>query len=104
MIANLKIKKKDNENNNFYKNYEQEMILRDVLAADRTILANERTILAYLRTSLSFGLSGLSFIKLFPSTTSYIAGIIFGMISLGSLFVGVRRYIKVHKDLSFIRK
>lgn len=43
-----------------------ELILRDLLALDRTRLANERTFLAYLRTAIMVGVSGVTFIKLFP--------------------------------------
>jgi putative membrane protein len=39
---------------NVYKKFsEEELILRDHLALDRTILANERTFLAYVRTTLA---------------------------------------------------
>lgn len=76
-----------------------ELILRDILARDRTILANERTLLSYLRTALSFGLAGLTIIKLFPSLWSYILGTI--GISSGIIFtcLGFYRYLKTKKDL-----
>jgi putative membrane protein len=41
------------------------LILRDVLAIDRTRLANERTLLAWLRTGLMLSVSGVTLIKLF---------------------------------------
>ena len=41
------------------------LILRDVLAIDRTRLANERTLLAWLRTGLMLLVSGVTLIKLF---------------------------------------
>ena len=47
---------------------DDELILRDLLALDRTRLANERTFLAYVRTSIMVGVSGVSFITLFPNS------------------------------------
>ena len=47
-----------------YKDLEDQLILRDHLAADRTILANERTFLAYIRTALTLFVAGLSFMHL----------------------------------------
>ena len=44
---------------------EEELILRDHLAAERTVLANERTALAYLRTMLTFLIGGATFIQFF---------------------------------------
>ena len=41
------------------------LILRDVLAIDRTRLANERTLLAWLRTGLMALISGMTLIRLF---------------------------------------
>ena len=55
------------EKTNYYAEYKDEMILRDVLAIDRTILANERTFLSYIRAFLNFIIGGISFIKLFDS-------------------------------------
>ncbi len=40
----------------------EELILRDELAIDRTILANERTLLAYLRSALTLILAGITFV------------------------------------------
>jgi len=48
------------------------LILRDVLAIDRTRLANERTLLAWLRTGLMLLVSGVTLIKLFEGQTSEI--------------------------------
>ena len=43
-----------------------ELILRDLLAIDRTRLANERTFLSYLRTAIMMAVSGITFLKLLP--------------------------------------
>ena len=47
------------EKTNYYAEYKDEMILRDVLAIDRTILANERTFLSYIRAFLNFIIGGI---------------------------------------------
>ena len=36
----------------------EEMILRDLLARERTVLANERTLLAYVRTAIGLMAAG----------------------------------------------
>ena len=52
-----------------YRDFDDEqLILRDLLALERTRLANERTFLAYVRTAIMVGVSGVSFIKLFPNS------------------------------------
>jgi putative membrane protein len=43
---------------------EEEMILRDHLALDRTILANERTFLSYVRTTLAVVIVGATLLHL----------------------------------------
>jgi putative membrane protein len=69
-----------------------DLILRDVLALDRTILANERTFLAYLRTALTIIIAGITFIKFFDSSVLIVVGWIF--IPTGSviLIFGIYRY------------
>jgi putative membrane protein len=72
------------------------LILRDVLAIDRTRLANERTLLAWLRTGLMLLVSGVTLVKLFEGqalaeVTGYVlmpAGLVAGVF-------GVYRYLRV---------
>ena len=49
---------------------QEELILRDLLARDRTILANERTLMGYTRTALMFLVAGVTFFKLYPDSAS----------------------------------
>ena len=49
-----------------YAAHSHQLILRDVLAIDRTRLANERTLLAWLRTALMLLISGVTLIKATP--------------------------------------
>ena len=48
---------------------DEEVILRDYLAIERTRLANERTLLSYIRSSLYLLLGGIAFFQLkdFPN-------------------------------------
>ncbi|MFW5836229.1 MAG: DUF202 domain-containing protein [bacterium] len=52
----------------------EEMILRDHLAVDRTVLANERTFLAYVRTLLALVLAGATVIRIFEDPSLNIIG------------------------------
>lgn len=78
---------------------EDQLILRDHLAVDRTVLANERTFLAYLRTSLTFLLVGLSFLKFFDSLVTRYCGIAFLVFSGFMLAVGVLRFRKMNTTI-----
>ncbi len=87
-----------------YTGMEDQLILRDHLAADRTILANERTFLAYIRTALTLFVAGLSFVHLkeiFSSHIVEVIGIIFIMLGIATFFVGLVRYKRMQ---ALIRK
>lgn len=76
-----------------------DLILRDLLAIDRTILANERTILAYLRTMLALLAAGGSLIHFVEATWALVAGIVL-LIAAPLLFgIGIWRYRKVNLHL-----
>lgn len=90
------MKKKEEKVYNFS---QDEMMLRDFLAADRTLLANERTLLAYIRTSIGLLAIAISLIKLFDDTFTYIVGIIFIVLSVVPLFIGIVRYRKINRKL-----
>ncbi|MCX6024563.1 MAG: DUF202 domain-containing protein [Chloroflexi bacterium] len=53
---------------------EEEMILRDHLAVDRTILANERTLLSYVRTALGLVAAGFTLLHFFDGSTTTVLG------------------------------
>ncbi len=92
------------EKPNPYTGMEDQLILRDHLAADRTILANERTFLAYIRTALTLFVAGLSFVHLKEIFSSYIVeviGVIFIMLGIATFFVGLVRYKRMQ---ALIRK
>lgn len=83
-----------------YQNRAGQIILRDVLAIDRTRLANERTLLAWLRTALMFLVSGVTLIKLFDDVlvmqiTGY--ALIPCAFVIGGL--GLQRYLRIRKQI-----
>lgn len=81
----------------------QEMILRDELAIDRTILANERTFLAYVRTALAFGIVGASCLKFLPPLYASVTGAVFFAGSIIFAWLGTVRTYRMHRRLSVVR-
>ncbi len=81
---------------------EDELILRDHLAAERTVLANERTALAYLRTVLTFLIGGATFIQFFDSLAVRLLEWVFIPAALVVGAFGVVKYIKVKRLLARI--
>jgi putative membrane protein len=70
------------------------LILRDVLAIDRTRLANERTLLAWLRTAIMLLVSGVTLIKLFEGITALeVMGALLIPLGLLTAAWGFRRYL-----------
>lgn len=70
-----------------------QLILRDVLAIDRTRLANERTLLAWLRTALMLLVSGVTLIKLFDGVLAMqVLGVLLVPGSLITAAAGLLRY------------
>jgi putative membrane protein len=88
---------------NPYSRFEQtDLILRDVLAADRTVLANERTFLAYMRTALTLVVSGITFVKFLGNAYLEILGWLFIPLGIFTFVFGWRRYRKMHRRLAQI--
>ncbi len=82
----------------------EELILRDLLAVERTVLANERTFLAYVRTALAFAAGGVSLIHFLGSMIAEIFGI--GLIVVGSLTLlwGLRRFMQIQAAMNRLGK
>ena len=78
---------------------DQEIILRDYLAIERTRLANERTLLSYIRSSLYLLLGGIAFfpLKNFPDF-KYLAllALVFSAIFF---IIGIYRFTLLKKSL-----
>jgi putative membrane protein len=82
---------------------DDDLILRDLLALDRTRLANERTFLAYVRTAIMLGVSGVSFIKLFPNSRfAQISGWALLPIAALLMLFAIGRFLRIKQSLSAV--
>lgn len=79
-----------------------ELLLRDILAMDRTALANERTFLAYLRTAIAFLIAGISALKFFDSGLVFAMGWPFVIFGILLFTTGIIRCRKIKKNLNII--
>ncbi len=83
------------------KDFENNMILRDYLARDRTFLANERTMLAYFRTAIMVFASGITLIKLFFNDFILrLLGIILLPCAFLIILLGIYRYVKTKNKIN----
>ena len=90
---------------NPYKRFENnQLILRDELAIDRTILANERTMISYLRGAITLVISGITVLHFVQAGILLYVGIL--IIPMGVLvgIFGTVRYRKMDQRLRAIRK
>jgi putative membrane protein len=71
---------------------QDQLTLRDHLAADRTRLANERTLLSYVRTALALVVIGASAIKFTESIPLIVLGVLFLPIGVATALAGLWRY------------
>lgn len=78
---------------------DEEIILRDYLAIERTRLANERTLLSYIRSSLYLILGGIAFIQLKNYPDFKYLGIIALVFSAIFLIIGIYRFILLKRSL-----
>lgn len=83
---------------------EEELILRDELAIDRTILANERTLLAYVRTGLAFAIVGGTCLKVGGSVAYEVTGIVCLALAAATVVVGAYRARDTHRRISVVRE
>ena len=78
-----------------YTEHSHQLILRDVLAIDRTRLANERTLLAWVRTAVMLLVSGMTLLKLFAGVWPLeTLGAVLIPVALASVAIGLRRYLQ----------
>jgi putative membrane protein len=78
---------------------EEELILRDLLAIDRTKLANEATFLSYIRTAFALLLAGVTLLNIFHTVFGIVSGVIFILLCLVVLLVGYVRYKKLQASI-----
>jgi putative membrane protein len=78
---------------------DQDLIVRDYLARQRTYLANDRTLLSFVRTSLYFLVSGTALMEVNAlNHVRHLGWVAFGL-SVGTLILGIYSFIKVKKRL-----
>jgi putative membrane protein len=92
------------DTNPYSRFHEQQLILRDELALDRTVLANERTLLAYLRTVLALVLAGVTFLHFAQAIWFSIVGVVCLVVGLVVLPLAVRRYRRMQSVLAPLRR
>ncbi len=75
----------------------KELILRDILAIERTKMANERTFLAYFRTSVALFGAGVGIVELDYFEKYKTLGFVFLGIAVLTLIIGIVRILQVKK-------
>ncbi|WP_111307607.1 DUF202 domain-containing protein [Confluentibacter sediminis] len=78
---------------------QDEIILRDYLAMERTKLANERTLLSYIRSSLYLLLGGIAIIQLEGFERIKFLGYVSLTLTVIIIIIGVYRFQKLNKQL-----
>jgi len=81
-----------------------DLILRDLLAIDRTILANERTLLSYCRTVLAMLAAGATLIHFIDAVWALVTGVAFIAGAIVVLGIGIWRFRRVQGDLIRARR
>lgn len=79
---------------------QDEIILRDYLALERTKLANERTLLSYIRSSLYLMLGGIAIIQLQGFESIKFIGYVCLTLTVLFLIIGIYRFQKLKKQLN----
>lgn len=81
-----------------------ELIIRDYLAIQRTNLANERTLLSYINASIGLLVVGVSFIKFLDSFILKLSGITFCVAAVVTYFIGSINYYRRKKQIPHIEE
>ena len=76
-----------------------DLILRDVLAADRTLLAAERTALAYLRTAFTFIVAGITVVNFITTTIMATVAAFAVLTGLIVGYYGFQKYWHIKKEM-----
>src|SRR5690606_13638211 len=79
---------------------DEEIILRDYLAIERTRLANERTLLSYIRSSLYLILGGIAFLQLEGFESIKYLGLLSLILSVVFLVIGIYRFLLLKNRLN----
>jgi putative membrane protein len=81
----------------------EELIIRDLLAVDRTEMANERTLLSWVRTALALALAGASCVHFIGGVGATILGSVLIALAVGCMVFGGMRYAKVKRMIARIK-
>jgi len=82
---------------------DDDLILRDELAVDRTLLANERTLLAYLRGGMALLLAGVTFIQFAKTHWFTTLGLICLPVGVTVLLLGAYRFRRMDRAIRSLR-
>lgn len=82
---------------------EDEAVVDELLAVERTELANERTFLAYVRTALTLFVAGASFIQFFKYTLIQVIGWAFLAFGILSFIYGFSRYKRLKRSFESLK-
>jgi len=87
-----------------YARFDREsLILRDILAVDRTVMANTRTFLSYIRTALTLFIAGVTFIHFFEPRILFLIGWFFVPVSGVVLLLGAIYFIKMKRSIKHVQ-
>lgn len=78
---------------------QEDIILRDYLAMERTKLANERTLLSYIRSSLYLLLGGIAIIQLEGFERIKFIGYVSLALTVILVIIGIYRFRKLNRQL-----
>lgn len=81
------------------KDFEQELIVRDYLARQRTALANDRTLLSFIRTALYFLVSGTALFEVNKLAHVRQLGYVAFGLSFAILGIGFYNFFRIKKKL-----
>lgn len=81
---------------------QEELIVRDYLAADRTSLANERTFLAYVRTALAIAAAGGSLIHFLDSLVWDMLGVLLLVVAVFTLAWSIYQFRHYNRRLKSV--
>ncbi len=82
---------------------DNELILRDELAIDRTLLANERTLLAYLRSAVALLIAGVSIMHFADQKWFWAIGLACIPAGIAVGIIGSVRAHRMHHSISICR-
>jgi len=82
---------------------QDDLILRDELAIDRTLLANERTLMAYVRLAITLVIAGVSIIHFAMEKWFETIGFLCVPVGIAAGFLGWRRYQKMDRQIRNLR-